>query len=87
MKKIILMMMVMTCLGLNYSTSGQKTGSQTKGLTKVSVQWAQHAKQSSQEFFVWLSNQIVMGTQAWDGSPPGDSCNAQVGLGFACHCH
>ena len=60
-----------------------KGGSSGQGLnksSKVTVNWAKHERQGY-TMKVWLSNQMAMGIEAWDGSPPADAC-ASRGLGL-----
>ncbi len=44
---------------------------------KPTVSWAKRAQQKAGGFTMWLSNQMVMGAQAWDGSPPQDDADCR----------
>ncbi len=46
----------------------------------VTVSWAKRVQQGI-NLQIWISNQGVLGKQAWDGYPPGDACNSTSGLG------
>ncbi|HZY09911.1 MAG TPA: hypothetical protein VFF29_02050 [Bacteroidota bacterium] len=50
--------------------------------SKTTVLWAKHFKQGY-NMRVWLSNQLAMGIEAWDGSPPIEDCGtAGIGLEY-----
>jgi len=51
----------------------------TRKSDNVLVAWAKRAQQGS-NLKIWMSNQAVLGIQAWDGSPPADECR-NPGLG------
>ncbi|MBI4810127.1 MAG: hypothetical protein HY800_01505 [Ignavibacteriales bacterium] len=74
MKKIIIILLL--TIGL-FSFLQSSTKKKSSTLSKTTVNWAQRIKQGF-NMRVWLSNQMTMGLQAWDG----DARNVPDGFGL-----
>ncbi len=74
MKKIVFAILL-AGLSMTLLYADGKPGLSRMG--KTTVAWAKRAQQKAGGFSMWLSNQMVMGIQAWDGSPPQDDADCK----------
>ncbi|MBI5215305.1 MAG: hypothetical protein HY960_06090 [Ignavibacteriae bacterium] len=80
MKKILYTILLFSfCFTLVYG-GDDSNSKRPRTPAKTTAAWAKRIKQTAGEFSVWLSNQMVMGVQAWDGDVPADNCGP-TGLG------